>query len=186
MHLEKVRNTHTVTHLNNTLVHVLLLNHNHICICISAHVPVPSFRRQTEGSSPLDEQKPIINSKILQLLLCHVLLALECSITHRMSPLPGWWCHATKCHSRSSSVTHVCLQCVEKYAQVCDVCLWQCSGCVWLCLCALLLWGREPRHTLKVPNVPSLWGCLSAECIIYFSLWFAGSLSSITNLVARW
>lgn len=36
------------------------------------------------------------------------------------------------------------------------------------------LWGEEPRHTLNV-------ACLAAECILHYRLWFAGSISSITN-----
>lgn len=60
-------------------------------------------------------------------------LALECSITHRMSPLPGWWYHATKC---------LCC-CLQSPMSVCNV-VQMCRCIMWLCLClcGLLLWGR--------------------------------------------
>lgn len=63
-----------------------------------------------------------------------------------MSPLPGWWCHATKCLSLVFS--HPCLFAMcWPCAQVNDVCLWQRSGCVWLhvlCCC-----GAEGLVTLS-------------------------------------
>lgn len=69
--------------------------------------PLLLLRRQT--GRPTDEPKPVSNSKTPPTLLAVVLLAVKTFITHRMSPVPGSPCHATKCLSRSSSVTLVCL-----------------------------------------------------------------------------
>lgn len=65
-------------------------------------------------------------------------------ITHRTSPIPGSTCHATKCPSRSSSVTLVRFAvCVASY-WLC-VFMFPCTvGCV-----------RDPCYTLNVPSLRS-------------------------------
>lgn len=63
--LEKVGNKTTKQKMSGCIyICVLHLNSDHVCICISTCAPFPLFSRQTEGSSSLDKQKPINNSKI--------------------------------------------------------------------------------------------------------------------------
>lgn len=106
----------------------------------------PSLRRQT--GRPIDRPKPVSNSKTPPTLLAAVLLAVKMFITHRMSPVPGSTCHATKCLSlpRSSSITLVCLfACVSGIILAACVFMFPCTvGCL-----------RDPHHTLWAPNVPS-------------------------------
>lgn len=49
----------------------------------------------------------------------------------------------------------------------------------------LLCWGAETPVTLSGILMFRNCGLPVAECIIDFALWFAGSLSSITNPLAR-
>lgn len=131
-----------------------------------------TLRRQTEGSCPFNGQKPVDNSKTTSAPLFPFFffspLALECSITHRMSPLPGWWCHATKCLLCSCLITHVVS------AQVYVWCVSVSVRAVSYCLCALLLLARELHHTFSVPNVLWLWS-VSAECICFSGSFFCNN-----------
>lgn len=140
-----------------------------LCSGISPCDLSPSLRRQT--GRPIDQPKPVSNSKTPPTLLAAVLLAVKMFITHRMSPVPGSTCHATKCLSLSlaplRSPLFVCLR----------VCVWHHIGCVCVHV-SVHCWlsQRSSSHSLGSEcSVMEI--CLSAECLgDSFPL-----LSSVTN-----
>lgn len=73
---------------------------------------------------------------------------------------------------------HPCLLAVsQKCVQVYGVCVSGSVQAVCYYFCALLLWGRDPRHSFKVPNVASLWSACRLDALstflFVFFFWFS-------------
>lgn len=118
----------------------------------------PSLCRQT--GRPIDEQKPVNNSKTPPTLFAAVLLAVKMFITHRISPVPGSTCHATKCLSRSSSITLVCLLCMSGIIL---------AVCACSCFRALL---AVSEILITLSNVPSLRSACRLNASVALSRFF--------------